>query len=48
MSAKLDQMRDQQAEQTRDIRDIKAHQRDDDFRIATLEAQVDTLQDAAE
>ena len=35
-------------EHARDIRDIKARQRDDDLRIATLAQQVDTLQDTAE
>jgi ElaB/YqjD/DUF883 family membrane-anchored ribosome-binding protein len=48
MSAKLDQMRDVSLEQSRDIRDLKSRLADADLRIATLEQQVDTLQDAAE
>jgi hypothetical protein len=36
------------AEHARDIRDLKAQQRNDDLRIATLEQQVDSLQDTAE
>ena len=48
MSAKLDQMREAYLEHNRDIRDLKARQGDADLRIATLEAQVDTLQDSAD
>jgi t-SNARE complex subunit (syntaxin) len=48
MSAKLDQMREAYLEHNRDIRDLKARQGDADLRIATLEQQVDTLQDDSE
>ena len=48
MSAKLDSMSDTQKEQIRDMREVRSKQRDDDLRIATLEQQVDTLQDTAQ
>ena len=48
LSAKMDAITTAHQEHARDIRDIKARQRDDDIRIATLEQQVDTLQDTAE
>jgi hypothetical protein len=48
LGAKMDAITTAHAEQSRDIRDIKARQRDDDIRIATLAQQVDTLQDTAE
>jgi hypothetical protein len=48
LGAKMDAITTAHAEQSRDIRDIKARQRDDDLRIATLAQQVDSLQDAAE
>jgi hypothetical protein len=45
LGAKMDAITTAHAEQSRDIRDIKARQRDDDIRIATLAQQVETLQD---
>ena len=48
LGAKMDAITAAHAEQSRDIRDIKARQRDDDIRIATLAQQVETLQDDGE
>jgi hypothetical protein len=48
LGAKMDAITTAHQEHARDIRDIKARQRDDDLRIATLEQQVETLQDNAE
>jgi hypothetical protein len=47
LGAKMDAITATHQEHARDIRDIKARQHDDDLRIATLEQQVDSLQDAA-
>jgi len=47
LGAKMDAITTAHQEQARDIRDIKAQQRYDDIRIATLAQQVDTLQDTA-
>jgi hypothetical protein len=48
LGAKMDAITAAHQEQARDIRDLKAQQRDDDIRIATLEQQVDSLQDSAD
>ena len=48
MSTKLDQLRESYQETTRDIKDIMVRLRDDDIRIATLENQIDALQDISE
>jgi hypothetical protein len=40
LGAKMDAITTAHAEQSRDIRDIEARQRNDDLRIATLEQQV--------
>src|SRR6266540_4327030 len=48
LGAKMDAITTAHQEQARDIRDIKAQQRNDDIRIATLAQQVDSLQDTAE
>jgi hypothetical protein len=48
LGAKMDAITAAHAEQARDIRDIKAQQRNDDLRIATLGQRVDSLQDDAE
>ena len=48
LGAKMDAITAAHKEQARDIRDIKSRQRDDDLRIATLEQQVETLQDGTE
>lgn len=47
LGAKLDAIGDTQKEQSRDLREIRSKQRDDDIRIATLESQVDSLKDDA-
>jgi len=48
MSATLNQLRDSVLEQQRDVRELRSRQADVDLRVATLEAQVDTLQDVSE
>jgi hypothetical protein len=48
LGAKMDAIGVAHQEHARDIRDIKARQRDDDLRIATLQQQVETLQDDGE
>jgi hypothetical protein len=48
LGTKMDAITTAHYEHARDLRDMKARQRDDDIRIATLEQQVDTLQDTAE
>lgn len=48
LTEKLDNMRAADIERARDLKDLKVAMRDDDIRIATLEQQVGTLQDAAE
>src|SRR4051812_22288176 len=48
LGAKMDAIMTAHQEHAPDIRDIKAKQRDDDLRIATLAQQVDSLQDTAE
>lgn len=48
ISTKLDQLYEASIEQRRDIKDMQTRQRNDDLRIATLEQQVESLQDAAD
>lgn len=48
LGAKMDAITTAHQEHARDLRDVKARQRDDDIRIATLEQQVNSLQDTAD
>jgi hypothetical protein len=48
LGAKMDAITTAHQEHARDIRDIKARQKDDDLRLATLAQQVETLQEDAE
>ncbi|KPV54672.1 hypothetical protein SE17_02275 [Kouleothrix aurantiaca] len=48
LNVKIDAMRESDFQRGRDIQDMKTRMRDDDLRIATLEQQVESLQDTAE
>lgn len=48
ISGKLDQLYEASIEQRRDIKDMQTRQRNDDLRIATLEQQVESLEDTAD
>lgn len=48
LGVKMDAITMAHQENARDLRDIKARQRDDDLRIATLAQQVETMQDDGE